>query len=86
MHIRPDLLLPLSEAGDGTTKRFKIEALRSGWATAQRQWTSISADTGSGNPELANEEKGKKYLEACKARLSGFFIQLSQVNNNEIYE
>jgi len=86
MHLRPDLLLPLSEAGDGNTKKFKIEALRSGWATAQRQWTSISVDTGSGNPELATEEKGKKYLDACITRLSTFFIDLSHVKNNEMYE
>lgn len=29
--LHPELLLPLSEAGEGKAKRFKIEALQQGW-------------------------------------------------------
>lgn len=86
MHIRPELLLPLSKAGDGKTKKFKVDALRTGWATAQRQWTSISNDTGSGDPALATKEKGEKYLNACIQRLSMFFKDLSKTSNDELYE
>jgi creatinine amidohydrolase len=30
LHIRPDLVLPLSEAGDGNARTFKVAALREG--------------------------------------------------------
>ncbi len=86
MYIQPGLLLPLREAGDGETKKFKIEALRSGWATAQRKWTEISKDTGSGNPELASAEKGKTYLDACISRLREFLVELAKTKNDEMYE
>jgi creatinine amidohydrolase len=86
MLIRPDLLLPLSEAGDGATKRFKIEALRRGWAQAQRAWTQISKDTGSGDPSLSNPEKGKKYTDACIAELAKFLIDLSKADIKDMYE
>lgn len=86
MHINPELILPLTDAGDGATKKFKTEALKSGWATAQRQWTSISKDTGSGNPALATAEKGKRYLEACIERLARFMQELSAIDNGDMYE
>jgi creatinine amidohydrolase len=86
MHIRPDLVLPLTEAGDGATKKFKIEALRRGWAQAQRAWTQISKDTGSGDPSLATAEKGKKYTDACIAELSKFILDLSKADLKDMYE
>ncbi|MDX1563904.1 MAG: creatininase family protein, partial [Phycisphaeraceae bacterium] len=36
MHLVPDLVLPLSEAGDGATHPFRVEALREKWAWAPR--------------------------------------------------
>ncbi len=85
MVIRPDLLLPLDQAGDGRTKKFKLEALASGWATAQRAWTQISADTGSGDPSSATTEKGKKYLDACIKRLAEFISELAASKNDDLY-
>ncbi|MEO5582240.1 MAG: creatininase family protein [Saprospiraceae bacterium] len=86
MVIRPDLLLPLSEAGDGATKRFKIEALRRGWVQAQRSWTQISNDTGSGDPSLSTPEKGKKYTDACILEVSKFLIELAKADLKDMYE
>lgn len=86
MSIRPDLLLPLSEAGDGATKKFKVEALKKGWVQGQRAWTKITMDTGSGNPALASPEKGKRYVEACISQIAGFFIDLAKTDVEEMYE
>lgn len=84
LHIRPDLVLPLSEAGDGAAKQYKIKAFREGWATAQRQWTKVTKDTGVGNPEKATAEKGAKYLELVVNELSQFLIELAE--NEEMFE
>ena len=78
LHIRPDLILPLSEAGDGAAKQYSIKAFREGWATAQRQWTKVSKDTGVGNPKKANAEKGKRYLDHVIDEISDFFVELSK--------
>ena len=86
MVIRPDLLLPLGEAGDGATKKYKIEALRRGWVQAQRSWTQISRDTGSGDPSKSTAEKGKKYLEACTQELATFLIDLAKADVEDLYE
>ena len=62
LHIAPELVLPLSEAGSGEERKIKIQAFREGWAWTPRQWTKVTADTGAGNPALATAAKGKKYL------------------------
>jgi len=64
MHIAPELVLPLEEAGDGYERPWVIRALREGWVSAQRQWTKGSADTVIGNPALATAEKGAAYTDA----------------------
>lgn len=86
LSIRPDLVLPLDEAGDGATKKFKIHALKSGWAWGQRAWTQISRDTGSGNPELATADKGKIFLEDCSIRLCTFLVDLAGADVQDMYE
>ena len=63
MHLTPDLVLPLEEAGDGTAKTFKIRGLKEGWATSQRAWTKVTEDTGVGNPKEATAEKGRQFFE-----------------------
>ncbi|MEM0995322.1 MAG: creatininase family protein [Bacteroidota bacterium] len=78
LHIHPDLLLPLSEAGDGAAKQYSIKGFREGWATAQRPWTVVSRDTGVGNPKKASAEKGAAYLEYVVSELSHFFVELSK--------
>lgn len=42
--LKPELVQPLSEAGDGKAKQFRIEALRQGWAWAERKWSSVTEE------------------------------------------
>ena len=77
MHLYPQLLLPLSEAGDGATKSFNITGVKEGWAWAQRPWTMITKDTGSGDPSLSNPEKGKLFLERCAEHISEFYGEIN---------
>lgn len=86
LHIAPDLVLPLSEAGDGSARRFKIRGLRERWAWTPRAWTAVTKDTGVGNPKQGSKEKGKGYLEAVTKAISGFLVELAASNARELYE
>ena len=77
MHLFPDLLLPLSDSGDGKTKKFTPSGFQQGWAWTQRPWSKITNDTGSGDPSLSSPEKGVKFLDKCIAKISEFYIELS---------
>ena len=86
MHIAPELVLPLEEAGDGYARPWTIQALREGWVSAQRQWTKVTADTGVGNPALATAEKGAAYTDACIKNLGTFLVELAAADVDELYE
>jgi len=86
LHIAPDLVRPLSEAGDGKERRFRVAALRDGWAWAPRQWTRVSTDTGIGDPRAANREKGERYTTAVVERLSQFLVELAAAKTDDLYE
>ncbi|MBF9142675.1 creatininase family protein [Hymenobacter properus] len=86
LHIVPDLVSPLSEAGDGAAKQFRIAALRQGWAWAQREWSQVSADTGVGNPAAATAEKGQAFLEACTTNIAQFLVELAAADPRDLYE
>lgn len=86
MHLAPQLVLPLEEAGDGSAKTFRIKALKEGWVTAQREWTKVTADTGVGNPKAATPEKGKRFFEMATTMIAGFFDELHAANVEDMYE
>ncbi|QKG58616.1 creatininase family protein [Hymenobacter sp. BRD128] len=85
LHIAPELVRPLSEAGAGTSKRFRIRALRE-WAWAQREWSQVSADTGVGNPAAATAAKGEAFLRAVAGQLSQFLVELAAADPRDLYE
>ena len=86
MHITPNLVLPLEDAGDGRAKTFKIKGLKEGWVTTQRKWTSVTQDTGVGNPKMATEEKGIKFLKVVVNSIGDFFEELHHADLNNMYE
>src|SRR5213083_1672224 len=73
-HVAPDRVLPLSEAGPGAARKFKIAAFRDGWAWAPRQWRQVTDDTGSGDPAASTAEKGKRYVEAVSGKIADFLV------------
>jgi creatinine amidohydrolase len=86
MHLYPELVLPLADAGPGEEKRFRIAALREGWAWAPRQWTRITADTGVGDPRAATADKGAAYFAAVTQRIAGFLTELAAADPDQLYE
>lgn len=85
LHLAPDLVLPLDQAGSGSAKRFRIAGLRDGWAWAPRQWTQISEDTGVGDPSAATAEKGKAFFDAVTQRIGGFLVELAAADPDDLY-
>jgi creatinine amidohydrolase len=86
MHLAPDLVLPLSEAGPGAGRRFSVKGLREGIAWAPRNWTQVTADTGVGNPAAATAQKGRVFLEALTEHLSEFLVDLAAADLDALYE
>ncbi|WOD42810.1 creatininase family protein [Hwangdonia lutea] len=85
MHITPHLVLPLSEAGDGAAKQFKLKGLKEGWVTSQRQWTSVTKDTGVGNPKRATPENGARFFKAVSQKVASFFEDLHHADLDDMY-
>ncbi len=86
LHLRPDLVLPLEQAGEGRSKKPRIQAYREGWAWAERNWSQISEDTGVGNPKKATKEKGERFFEDVTNKMSRLFVDLAQAKLNDLYE
>jgi creatinine amidohydrolase len=86
LNIAPELVLPLSEAGVGKARKFKLQGLRERLAWTPREWTKATEDTGVGNPKKASAEKGKIFLRDLTNSIADFFVELSAANINDLYE
>ena len=84
--IKPEIVQPLSEAGDGSTNPSKLKAIRDGIAWAQRDWLRATNDTGDGDPKASSPEKGEAFLNACSQRIAEYFIELAEANTEDLYE
>lgn len=85
MHIAPDLVLPLEEAGPGRERRSRVAALRDGWAWAPRPWTRISEDTGVGDPAASTAEKGERFVAAISKRFGHVLVELASLDLEDAY-
>lgn len=86
LYLRPDLVLPKREWGNGAAKKFKIKAFSEGWVWAERQWSKVSRDTGIGNPEHATIAKGERFFKAICEKVASLFIELSNADIKDLYE
>jgi creatinine amidohydrolase len=86
MHLAPDTVRPLAEAGAGRARKSRLAGVREGWAWAPRRWTQVTADTGIGNPAKATAEKGEAYVAAAVERIAGFLVELAALDLANLYE
>jgi len=86
LYLKKEWVLPLTEAGDGKAKKFKINALNENWAWAERKWSKVTEDTGVGNPTKATAEKGERYFVDIAEKISQLFLNLSKANLRDFYE
>lgn len=86
LHLRPELVLPLSEAGDGAEKQPKIKAFKEGWVWRERPWSVITESTGTGDPSKSTAEKGELIFRHLTAKFARLFIDLAGVDKDDFYE
>lgn len=86
LYLRPELVLPLEEAGEGKEKKSKIKGIREGWAWAERRWSQVTEDTGIGNPKEATYEKGERYFKAITQKMAELFVEIANVDKDQLYE
>lgn len=85
LYIAGDVVRPLETAGLGAARKFSVQGLREGWAWTQRNWVSVTDDTGVGNPSAATAEKGKAFFEAVTQRIASFFMELERTDPKRLY-
>lgn len=85
LHVRPDLVRPLAEAGDGAERPFRVQALRDGWAWAPRDWRAVTADTGVGDPSASTTEAGAAFVDAAAERIAVFLADLAAMDPADPY-
>lgn len=86
MHIVPELVLPLEEAGPGNARVPRFSARKEGWVWFPRAWTKVTEDTGIGNPKKSSAEKGARYLADITDKIADFFVEFAHTGADEVYE
>src|SRR5438034_10156033 len=61
LHVAPELVAPLSDAGPGRARRFATAGLRERRAWAPRRWRQVTAHPGDGHPVAATAERRRKF-------------------------
>ena len=85
LYTWPEHVLPLDQAGSGKAKKFSVDALNESWAWTERNWTSITADTGIGDPRKATKEKGEQYFRAVTKKMAELMIDLAKTDLEDLY-
>ncbi|MEM9478976.1 MAG: creatininase family protein [Verrucomicrobiota bacterium] len=86
LHVAPDLVAPLAEAGEGKANPPRLDAMKEGWAWAQSEWLKATNDTGRGDPSKASAEKGAKFFDALAKKIAGYLIDLAAADPDDLYE
>jgi creatinine amidohydrolase len=85
LYARPELVLPLDQAGKGSSKVFGVDGLNESWAWTERKWTKTTKDTGIGDPGKADAEKGERYFKAVTGKLAALMEGLALTPDEEFY-
>jgi creatinine amidohydrolase len=85
LYLRPELVLPLYEAGDGSFRKIRIRAVQQKWGWTEREWSKVTSDTGVGNPKKATREKGEKYFRHVVGEMAGMMVEVAGMKREEAY-
>jgi len=85
LHLKPEMVRPLHEAGPGNENKINIRGIREGWAWTERKWSLVTEDTGVGDPRQASAEKGKAYYSDLTHKMAQLFIEIAEADLNELY-
>ena len=86
LHLTPNLVRPIEEAGPGRARASRLTGIREGWAWAPRRWTQVTDDTGIGDPSRSTAQKGEAYVNAAADRIGGFLVELAALDLDDLYE
>jgi len=86
LHLFPEMVLPLDEAGNGQHKKFTVQGLNEKWAWTERKWSEITNDTGIGNPYHATAVKGEKFFDDLCQKIGVFLYELSTTPHDKFYK
>jgi creatinine amidohydrolase len=86
LHLTPELVRPLSEAGPGAARTFALQGLKERWVWAPRAWTRVTDDTGVGDPRKATAELGARYFTDVTGKIADFLVELAACDLNKLYE
>ena len=86
LHIAPERVLPLTDAGNGAERRFRLKSLRERWLWTPRAWTKATRDTGVGNPKKATAEKGERFLRDLVSMIGEALVELAAADPRNLYE
>ncbi len=86
LYLKPEWVLPLSEAGNGAARKYRFKAMHEGWGWAERRWTSVTQDTGIGNPAKATKEKGERFFKLLTEKIGDFLFDLATTSREDFYE
>ncbi len=82
MHLQPDLV-QMDLAGPGERVPFDMESLSQSGVWTPRPWSHSHPDTGSGSPQGASAEKGKRYLEAIADAAAAVFVEVASAKRGQ---
>lgn len=85
LHLRPDLVLPREEWGKGKERKHKITEFSKSWLWTERKWSSVSRDTGIGDPALASADKGARFFKDVTSKIAGVLTELCAMDVNDMY-
>jgi len=85
LHLKPEWVLPLHDAGEGAAKKFKFKGMQEGWAWSERHWNSVTQDTGIGNPAAATAEKGEVFLNFLSNKIGEFLYEVAITDRDKFY-
>lgn len=85
LYLKPDLVRPLDEAGEGSEKKSVITGIREGWAWSEREWSKVSADTGIGDPKHATRDKGEEIFQVVSKKVSSLITEIAHMDIDNRY-
>ena len=75
----------LSLADDGEVYPSRLAGVNDGTAWLARPWHLLTKNSGYGDPALATAEKGRRFLDACAAKIAQFLLELSEAPLDETF-
>lgn len=85
LHYYPEYVKPKEVYGSGTTRQFTISGLNKRLFWLPRNWQRVSDDTGIGNPQHANAEKGKLFADAVSTVVAEFIRDFANADPDKLY-